>query len=166
MMKQIAAIVAIARDGAIGRQGGLLCHLPADLKHFKSLTMGHTVVMGRRTFESLPHGPLPGRENIVVTHNRYYHPQNVVVVHSVEEAVEAATLPGEVFVIGGAQIYAAAMPLVDILHLTFIDADFGDADTFFPSINAAEWTEVDREHHAADERNPYDYDFVTLNRKQ
>ena len=150
MMKQIAAIVAIARDGAIGRQGGLLCHLPADLKHFKSLTMGHTVVMGRRTFESLPHGPLPGRENIVVTHNRYYHPQNVVVVHSVEEAVEAATLPGEVFVIGGAQIYA----------------DFGDADTFFPSINAAEWTEVDREHHAADERNPYDYDFVTLNRKQ
>ena len=130
-MKEISIIVAVAARGAIGRQGGLLCHLPADLRRFKSLTTGHSVVMGRRTFESLPHGPLPGRQNIVVTHNRHYHPQGVTVAHDVQQAIELATMPGEVFIIGGAQIYQAALPLAHTLHLTEIHAHFADADTFF-----------------------------------
>ncbi len=167
MEKKLSAIVAVARGGAIGAAGALLCHLPADLKHFKTLTMGHTIVMGRKTFESFPHGPLPGRQNVVVTRNTGYRaPQGVTVVHSLAEAVEAATMPGEVMVIGGAQIYREAMPLIGTLHLTRIEAEFAQADTFFPEINASEWQVAGmEERHEADERNPFAYSFVTLRRK-
>ena len=161
----IAAIVVVAQDGAIGRDGDLLCHLPADLKHFKNLTMGHSIVMGRRTFESFPKGALPGRQNIVITHNKHYHPQGVTVVHSVDEALQAATMPGEIFIIGGAQIYAATFDMVQTLHLTRLHATFDEADAFFPAINPDEWQQLDCERHDADERNPYAYDFVTLVRK-
>ena len=99
--KRLAAIVVVAEDGAIGRDGGLLCHLPADLRHFKDLTMGHSIVMGRRTFESFPKGALPGRQNIVITRNKHYHPQGVTVVNSVDEALQAVEMPGDVFIIGG-----------------------------------------------------------------
>ena len=161
----LSAIVAIAENGAIGKNNDLLCHLPADLKHFKQITMGHTIIMGRRTFESLPKGALPGRENIVVTRNANYVAEGAVVCHSIDEALERASMPGERFVIGGAPLYAATIHLVDTLHLTALHASFPDADVFFPAINADEWTEVDCEHHPSDERNPYAYSFVTLKRK-
>lgn len=163
--KRLAAIVVVAEDGAIGRDGGLLCHLPADLRHFKELTMGHSIVMGRRTFESFPKGALPGRQNIVITRNKHYHPQGATVVHSVDEALQAVEMSGDVFIIGGAQIYAATFDQVQILHLTRLHAIFEAADAFFPVIDPTQWEELDCERHEPDEHNPYAYDFVTLRRK-
>ncbi|MBR1881883.1 MAG: dihydrofolate reductase [Muribaculaceae bacterium] len=164
MEKQLSAIVVVARDNSIGKNGGLLCHLPADLKHFKTLTMSHSIIMGRHTFESFPKGALPGRQNIVITRQNDYQALGATVAHSPEEALEAVAMPGEVFVIGGEQIYRAMMPLVRVLHLTRIHADFPDADAHFPLVNPQQWRVVSKEAHKADERNPYDYDFVTLAR--
>ena len=164
--RRLSAIVVVADDGAIGRDGGLLCHLPADLKHFKQLTMGHSIVMGRRTFESFPKGALPGRQNIVVTRNPRFEAPGVTVAHDIDEAVAAATMPGDVFIIGGAQIYAATLHRVDTLHLTCLHAVFPDADAHFPMIDPEQWETVDEERHEADDRNPYAYTFVTLRRCQ
>ena len=161
----LSAIVVIADDGAIGKDNGLLCHLPADLKHFKSITMGHTIIMGRRTFESLPKGALPGRENIVVSRNADYRAEGAKVCTSIEQAIAEASMPGECFIIGGAQLYASTIAQVDKLYLTAIHAHFDDADAYFPAINPDEWTEIDREDHQADEKNRFDYSFVTLKRK-
>ena len=121
--------------------------------------------MGRRTFESLPKGALPGRENIVVTRNADYQAAGAVVCHSVDEALQKASMPGERFIIGGAQLYAATIDKVDMLHLTELHASFADADTFFPQINRDEWQEVERIDCQADERNRYSYSFVTLKKK-
>ncbi|MGM9802655.1 MAG: dihydrofolate reductase [Muribaculaceae bacterium] len=162
----LSAIVVIAQNGAIGKNNDLLCHLPADLKHFKAITMGHTIIMGRRTFESLPKGALPGRENIVVTRNANYEAAGAVVCHSVDEALARASMPGERFVIGGAQLYAATMPLVNRLYLTQLHASFEDADAFFPEIDMQQWQELERSDHERDDRNPYDYSFVVLQRRQ
>ena len=164
-MNNLSAIVVIAENSAIGKNNDLLCHLPADLKHFKELTMGHTIIMGRRTFESLPKGALPCRENIVVTRNADYQAAGAVVCHSVDEALQKASMPGERFIIGGAQLYAATIDKVDMLHLTELHASFADADTFFPQINRDEWQEVERIDCQADERNRYSYSFVTLKKK-
>ena len=164
-MNNLSAIVVIAENGAIGKNNDLLCHLPADLKHFKELTMGHTIIMGRRTFESLPKGALPGRENIVVTRNADYQAAGAVVCHSVDEALHKASMPGERFIIGGEQLYAATIDKVDMLHLTELHASFADADTFFPQINRDEWQEVERIDCQADDRNRYPYSFVTLKKK-
>ena len=161
----LSAIVVIADDGAIGKDNGLLCHLPADLKHFKSITMGHTIIMGRRTFESLPKGALPGRENIVVSRNADYRAEGAKVCTSIEQAVAEASMPGECFILGGAQLYASTIAQVDKLYLTAIHAHFDDADAYFPAINPEEWTEIDREDHKADDKNRFDYSFVTLKRK-
>ena len=161
----VAAIAVVDRRGAIGYRGRLLCHLPADLRHFKQLTMGHSVVMGRRTYDSLPGGPLPGRQNIVVTRQTDFAPEGVTVAHSLDEALTLADRPGEVMIMGGAQIYAAAMPLVTRLYLTIVGHAFTDVDAWFPPIDVDRWVETCREHHTADERNRYDYDFVTLDRR-
>lgn len=163
-MREITAILAIDEAGAIGREGGLLCHLPDDLRRFKALTMGHSIVMGRKTFESFPCGPLPGRQNIVVTRNRHYPCRGITVAGSLEEALAAATLPGEVMVIGGAQIYRAALPLVTTLQLTLIHHTWPDADTFFPPLDPAAWRETWRERHEADARHPHPFTFITLQR--
>ena len=163
-MKSIQAIVAIDGNGAIGRQGDLLCHLPADMKHFKEVTMGHSIVMGRKTFESFPRRPLPGRQNIVITRNADWQYPGVTVAHSLEEAIAAAQTD-TVFIIGGAQVYGQALPLVDVLHLTRIHARWASADVFFPALNPGEWQEVSREHHQSDHRNAYEFDFVTLKRR-
>ena len=163
-MKSIQAIVAIDGNGAIGRQGDLLCHLPADMKHFKEVTMGHSIVMGRKTFESFPRRPLPGRQNIVITRNADWQYPGVTVAHSVEEAIAAAQTD-TVFIIGGAQVYEQALPLVDVLHLTQIHARWASADVFFPALVPDEWQEVSREHHQSDHRNAYEFDFVTLKRR-
>ena len=163
-MKSIQAIVAIAADGAIGRQGELLCHLPADMKHFKEVTMGHSIVMGRKTFESFPRRPLPGRQNIVITRNAGWQYPGVTVAHDLNEAIAAAETD-TVFIIGGAQIYELALPLVDVLHLTRIHARWASADVYFPALNMDEWQEVSREHHESDHRNAYEFDFITLKRR-
>ena len=163
-MKSIHAIVAVASDGAIGRQGELLCYLPADMKHFKEVTMGYSIVMGRKTFESFPRRPLPGRQNIVITRNGEWQYPGVTVVHSLEKAIEAAETD-TVFIIGGAQVYEQALPMVDVLHLTRIHARWASADAFFPTIDMNEWQEVSREHHESDHRNAYEFDFITLKRR-
>ncbi|MBR5638437.1 MAG: dihydrofolate reductase [Muribaculaceae bacterium] len=161
-----SAIVAIDRNGAIGKEGQLLCHLPADMKHFKETTMGHSIVMGRKTFESFPKGALPGRQNIVITRNRDYAAEGVTVAHSVDEALEAATMPGEVFIIGGEEIYRATFERVNTIHLTVIDHKFRDADAHFPRIDMRSWKIISEEPHPAADRNPYPYTFMTLQRKK
>lgn len=161
----ISIIVAMANDRAIGRNGDLLCYLPADLKHFKQITSGHPILMGRKTFESLPNGALPNRKNVVITRNAELQFANVTMTNSLEAALEAAGEADETFIIGGASIYAAALPVADRMYLTFIDASFADADTFFPNWNPDEWVETAREEHAPDEKNAYAYTFVTLDRR-
>ena len=163
-MKSIHAIVAVASDWAIGRQGDLLCHLPADMKHFKEVTMGHSIIMGRKTFESFPRRPLPGRQNIVITRDVDWQYPGVTVVHSLDDAITAAQTD-TVFIIGGAQIYELALPQVEVLHLTQIHARWATADTYFPVLNMDEWQEVEREHHASDHKNAYEFDFITLKRR-
>lgn len=161
----LGAIVVVAEDGAIGKNGDLLCHLPADLKHFKAITMGHPIIMGRKTFESLPKGALPGRMNVVVTHNSGFVAEGATVCHSVEEALAVTADADERFIIGGAQLYAATIDIVDTLYLTQIHASFPEADTFFPNVDLTQWQEVNRDFHCADEKNRYDYTFLELKRK-
>lgn len=163
-MKSVHAIVAVASDWAIGRQGGLLCHLPADMRHFKEVTMGHSIVMGRKTFDSFPRRPLPGRQNIVITRNADWQYPGVTVAHSLDDAIAVAHTD-TVFVIGGAQVYEQALPLVDVLHLTCIHARWASADVFFPALDMNEWQEVNREHHNSDHHNAYEFDFITLKRR-
>lgn len=157
----ITIVVARAQNGVIGRDGGLPWHLPADLKRFKSLTMGSAMVMGRKTFESLP-GLLPGRRHIVVTRNRDWAEPGAEVAHRVEDAIDLAT--GEpISVIGGAELFALFMPFADKLELTEILADV-DGDTVMPDPrDSGEWVEVAVEEHPADNGRPA-YRFVTLER--
>ncbi|MBR5672839.1 MAG: dihydrofolate reductase [Muribaculaceae bacterium] len=164
-MRSIEAIVAVDENWAIGRQGDLLCYLPADMKHFKQVTMGYSIVMGRKTFESFPRRPLPGRQNIVITRNSEWQYPGVTVVHSLDEAIAAAETD-TVFIIGGAQVYEQALPRVDVLHLTMIHARWASADAYFPALDMNEWQEVSREHHESDHRNAYEFDFVTLKRRK
>ena len=163
-MKAIHAIVAIDENGAIGRQGDLLCHLPADMRHFKEVTMGNSIIMGRKTFESFPRRPLPGRQNIVITRDPKWAYPGVTVTHNLDEAIAAAQTD-TVFIIGGAQIYELAMPRVEVLHLTRIHARWASADVFFPKLDMSQWQEVSREHHVSDHRNAYEFDFITLKRR-
>ncbi len=130
---QVSIIAAIDRRGGIGRHGDLLYHISADLRRFKALTMGNTIVMGRRTFESLPKGALPGRRNIVVTRQSGYKAEGAETAGNIREAIAMAATP--VFIIGGGQIYAQAIGLADRLELTVIDAASDEADTFFPAID-------------------------------
>lgn len=161
-----SAIVAIDRNGAIGKQGKLLCHLSSDLKHFKEITMGHSIIMGRKTFESFPKGALPGRQNIVITRNLNFAPEGVTVVHSIDEALTAVTMPGDAFIIGGEQIYRATFDFINTLYLTVIDHKFEGVDAYFPRIDMRSWTIDGQEEHPADDRNPFPYIFMTLHRKK
>lgn len=133
-MSTLHIIAAIDSKGAIGRDGDMLFHLSADLRRFKALTMGHTVVMGRRTFESLPKGALPGRQNIVVSRNPAWQAPGAKRADSLEQALDMCSSDSDTYIIGGGQIYTAAMPLATQLDLTVIDANGGAADTFFPPL--------------------------------
>lgn len=164
-MKPIALIAAVAENGAIGRNQQLLCHLPNDLKHFKTLTSGHTVVMGRRTFESLPNGALPNRKNIVLTHKYHLTWPGVTVVHSLDEAMAQAP-EGTIFIIGGATLYNETINLADTLYITHIHHTFAYADTFFPAIDKTKWIKEEVQEMPADERHAYPYTFVTYRRKR
>ncbi len=156
-------IFARARNGVIGHNNTLPWHLPEDLAHFKHTTLGQPVVMGRKTWESLPpkFRPLPGRTNIVVTRQRDWHAEGAVVAHSIEEAVQHCAADAQVWVIGGAEVYAQAMPLATCAVVTEIDADF-EGDAFAPTFDAA-WHEASRTTHVA--ANGLTYSLVTWHRQ-
>ena len=161
--KYITAVVAIAENRAIGKDNELLWRMPADLKHFKSVTTGGTVIMGRRTFDSI-NRPLPNRHNIVVTHQKYLDIEGVTIAHSIDEALATVANENEVFIVGGAGIYNAAMNHTNRIYLTTVHHNF-DADTFFPELKLSEWKIISEEPHPADEKNPYPYTFTLMERK-
>ena len=161
----ISIIVAIAENYAIGKQGDLLCHMPEDLKHFKQITSGHTVMMGERTYLSLPKHPLPNRRNIVLTDVPNKTFEGAEMAYSLDE-MEALVRPDEeAFVIGGGMVYRQMMPRADKLYITHIHHSWPDADTFFPEIKDTEWVLKSAERHSADEHNPYDYTFAEYIRR-
>nr|AIA14187.1 Dihydrofolate reductase [uncultured bacterium] len=149
----------------IGKDGGLPWRLSSDLKRFRELTMGHHIIVGRKTFESIGK-PLPGRQMIIVTRNESFAPEGCFSVHSISDAISFAKERGEseLFICGGAEIYAETLGAADRLYLTLVHADC-DADTFFPDCNSGEWIETESEHHAADEKNQYSFTFKVLERK-
>lgn len=159
-MPQIAIIVAIAQNNAIGYKNKLLYYLPNDLKHFKAITTGNTIIMGRKTFESLPKGALPNRRNIVLTHNQDLSFEGAEHFSSLQEALKTCREQEKVFIIGGASVYAEALPLAQILHLTYIQATPEHADAFFPEIDLTGWKETRREEHSTDEKHHQPYIFV------
>jgi len=161
----ISIIVAIAENYAIGKKGDLLCHMPADLKHFKTITSGHTVMMGERTFLSLPKHPLPNRRNIVLTDVKGKTFEGAETVYSIDEMVKFINGEEEAFVIGGGMVYRQAMEFADKLYITHIHHSWPDADTFFPEIDPAIWKQLSAERHSADENNPYDYTFAEYGRR-
>jgi dihydrofolate reductase len=159
----VSIVVAADERNAIGRQGGLPWHLPNDLKHFKALTFGKPVLMGRRTWDSIGR-PLPGRHNIVITRQPGLVIEGVTVVDSLDRAFETAGDVPEACVIGGADIFRLALPRTDVVHLTRVHA-MCEADTFLPALEPNEWMEISREDRAADERHAYAYSFVELRRR-
>ena len=164
---RLTIIAALTRNGVIGRGNRLPWHIPEDLKRFKALTLGHPVIMGRKTFQSILATlgkPLPGRENIVVTRSRDYTPPGCRVVHSLEDAIAAAAGAEEVFVIGGGEIYALALPHAHRLQLTEVHAD-DQGDAHFPAFDLADWLEVSRESLVSAGPGGLRFDFVTYERR-
>ena len=145
-MPIISLVVAVAKNRAIGKDNHLLCHLPEDMRHFREVTLGRPVIMGRKTWESLPDAfrPLPGRPNIVVSRNVAYQAEGATVVSSLEEAIAQAGNVEQISIIGGADIFRLALPIADVLDMTEIDASF-DADTFFPEFSPEDWQEISRQ---------------------
>ena len=158
----LAVVLAVARNGTIGAQGALPWRLPEDLRRFRQLTTGHSIVMGRKTWTSLPHA-LPGRQNIVVTRDRGFNAEGADVVHSLDAALACAKLPPPVFCIGGAELYRAALPRADVLYLTEIDRDF-EGDVRLPPLDRNRWQEVEREPRRSEGVEGFDYAFVTYRR--
>ena len=163
MRPALALIAAVARNGVIGRDGKLPWRLPEDLRRFRLLTTGHAVIMGRRTWESLP-GALPGRQNIVVTRNRGFRVEDATIAGSLDEALAAVALPTPAFCIGGGELYRAALPLAQTAYVTEIGRAF-DGDATFPTLDPAQWREVAREAHAQQAAEGFAYAFVTYQRR-
>ena len=156
---RVSLIVAMARNRVIGANNKLPWHLPADLKHFKALTMGHHIVMGRKTFDSIGK-PLPGRTSVVVTRDSQLKIDGCITVNSLEQAIAACGDDEEIFVIGGAELYTQAMPFVNTMYITEIQQDV-QGDAHFPELHRGEWQEESREHH---HQETLDYHFVTYRR--
>ena len=156
---KIALIAVLDEQNGIGKNNKLLCHLPADLKRFKQLTTGHVVVMGRKTFESLPNGPLPNRTNVVLTKNHDYAANGCISMHSTEEIMKKFDNEETLFVIGGGEIYRTFVPFANILYITRIYYNF-ESDTFFPEIDSSIWSEESKETFDADEKNKFRYSFI------
>lgn len=161
----IHIIAAVDRNLGIGFQNKLLFWLPNDLKRFKALTTGNTIVMGRKTFESLPKGALPNRRNVVLSSNPATRCPGAEVFPTLEAALQSCGAEEQVYIIGGASVYAQAMPLADRLCLTEIDAEAEDVDAYFPALDADTWHEKGRESHLADEKHPCPYAFVDYARR-
>ncbi len=155
----ISLLVAMDQHRLIGKDNQLPWHLPQDLAYFKKVTMGHKIIMGRKTFESIGR-PLPGRENIIVTRDMTYTQPGCTILHSIEEIIALSSRSNEeVFVIGGAEIFKEILPVSDRLYITEIDHEF-EGDTYFPERKHSEWIKVSAERGIMDEKNPYDYQFV------
>lgn len=160
----ISLIAAMDRNRLIGNKNQLPWHLPADFAHFKSVTMGKPILMGRKTYESIGK-PLPGRTNIVLSRNPETHFEGVTCVSSFEEAVAAVPDVEEIMIIGGSTIYQMLLPVANRLYITYVDAEF-EGDAWFPKIDECIWEEKASEMHLADEKNAYSCRFVTFERKQ
>lgn len=165
MSVEITLVAAVADNGVIGADGGMPWHLPADLAHFKQLTMGKPILMGRLTWESIGK-PLPGRKNLVLTRDSHWHADGAVRVASIDEALRVAAKDGasELMVIGGAEVYRQALPRADRIYMTRVHAEpWGD--TLFPEMDPDAWGEVARRERLSDESNAWDLTFVTLERR-
>lgn len=163
-MTVLSLIAAMDQHHVIGIQNRLPWHLPADLKHFKKLTMGKSIVMGRTTFESIGK-PLPDRRNIVITRSAEFRAPGCDIVHSIEQALALTQQEPEAMIIGGASLYAQTLPLAQRLYLTLVHTTLTDGDAFFPSVDWSDWVVVEREDHEADERNEFDFSFLTFDKK-
>ena len=161
----ISAIVAMNPDGLIGDQNKIPWHLPADLKYFKKITLGHHILMGRKCFDSIGKS-LPGRKNIVVTKNPTFIVTDCIITNSIEEGILIAqqNKEEEMFIIGGGEIYRQSMHLINKLYLTMVQFN-GSGDVFFPQIDYDEWSLISDEKHTSDDKNNYDYSFLIYKRK-
>ncbi|WP_257352357.1 dihydrofolate reductase [Pseudalkalibacillus decolorationis] len=157
----ISLLVAVAKNRVMGKDNDLPWHLPEDLKWFKNVSMGHTIIMGRNTYESIGK-PLPGRKNVIITTDKSYIAEGCIVTHSIEEALEQNG--EEQIVIGGAQVFKQVLPITDRIYLTQIDEEF-EGDTFFPELDESEWEVTSKEKGIKNEKNPYDYYFTIYDRK-
>jgi dihydrofolate reductase len=161
-MTTLSLIVAMARNRTIGVNNTLPWRCPADLQHFKRLTMGHHIIMGRKTFDSIGR-PLPGRTTVIVTRNRDLQVEGCLVAHSLQEAIAACSGDDEAFIVGGAELYVQALPLVARLHITEIQQEVA-GDAHFPELDREIWLEVSREKHTQTEPQPLEYHFVEYRR--
>ena len=164
-LDNLSIIVAVAENNAIGLNNQLLYRLPNDLKRFKALTTGHTIIMGRKTFESLPKGALPNRRNIVLSRQEGLHYENAECYRSLEDALMQCDYTEDVYIIGGGELYRQTIGLVKRIHLTVVHDTPADADAFFPELNREEWTETLRDAHLADEKHAQAYTFIDYIRK-
>lgn len=163
-MPSISAIVAMSQNRVIGINNQLPWHLPADLKHFKEITTGHPIIMGRKTFESIGK-PLPNRTNIIVTRKKDYVAAGCIVVSSIEAAIRVASIidSSEIFIIGGAEIFMVSLSIINRLYLTIIHDEI-KGDVYFPELDSQQWREINATKHSSDDKNNYNYSFITLER--
>lgn len=157
----ITLIAAAAENNALGKDNQMVWHLPDDFKHFKKLTSGHHIIMGRKTLESM-NGPLPNRTNIIITRKEDYKYEGCTIAHSLEEALKACPQDEEVFVIGGGEIYKQALNIADKIELTRVHTTIDDADTFFPEIEKKKWHLTKEEYHPKDEKHKFDFTYKTF----
>ncbi len=164
----LSIISAIGKNNEIGQSNALLWNLPADMKHFKETTSGHTVIMGQKTFESIGR-PLPNRRNIILTKDESFKQENVEIIYSVPELMDllkkTENKDNECFIIGGGQIYKLFIDIADRLYITHVDRSFPDADTFFPKIDMTKWEKTSGEKYSQDEKNNYNLEFAIYNKK-
>lgn len=163
----VSAIAAVSKNGVIGKNNDVPWHLPADIKFFKNTTLNHHVIMGRKTLDSIVN-PLPKRTNIILTRDPFFIATNVIVVHTMDEALDIAEQNGEeeAFILGGAEIYKLSLPYLDKMYLTEIDVEIPDGDTFFPEVDWSEWMLLSQEPHQPDEKNEFAYNFKIYQRKE
>lgn len=159
---KVSIVVAVAENNSIGKNNQLLWHLPNDLKHFKNITTGGTIIMGRKTFESIGK-PLPNRISIVVSTQKNFDAKGAIVVSSLDVALEKCKNKDEVFIIGGGEIYKYSLPFVDCIYLTKVHQNF-EGDTFFPVLNIDEWKVITEVNHLPDEHHEFSYSFIKLER--
>jgi dihydrofolate reductase len=163
-MSIVSLVYAVSRNGVIGQGGGLPWHIPSDLKHFKAVTLGKPVIMGRKTWDSLPRKPLPGRRNLVISRNATYRADGAEVLPSLSVALAATAGDAEVCVIGGAEIFKAALPLAHKVYLTRVLADVA-GDTIMPELSAKQWHEVERQSHAKAEKDSSAFETIMFERR-
>ena len=162
-MGMLTLIAAAGENNELGKNNDMIWHLPDDFKRFKKITTGHHIIMGRKTFDSFPQ-PLPNRTHVVITRQENYKKPGIIVVHSLERAIELTSDDPEIFVIGGGEIYKMAMDFADKIELTRVHGEF-EADAFFPEIDESQWKLVSEEDHEKDEKHQYAFTYLTYERK-